>query len=70
MWSDIWNISYIEVRIWNQVSYAWSSQFWTHLIKQLRREAWKNQDSNGIWTRDLAILVQRSNQMTVWTHWC
>lgn len=21
MWSDIWNISYIEVRIWNQLSY-------------------------------------------------
>ena len=21
MWSDIWNVSYIELRIWNQVSY-------------------------------------------------
>ena len=20
-WSDIWNVSYIELRIWNQVSY-------------------------------------------------
>ena len=21
LWSDIWNISYVELRIWNQVSY-------------------------------------------------
>ena len=33
-------------------------------IKQLRREAWKSQDFNGVWTRDLAIPVQRSNQLS------
>ena len=31
---------------------------------QLRREAWKIQDFNGVWTRDLAILVQRTNQLS------
>ena len=24
-------------------------------FKQLRKEAWKSQDFNGVWTRDLAI---------------
>ena len=27
-------------------------------------EAWKSQDFNGVWTRDLAILVRRSNQLS------
>ena len=27
-------------------------------------EAWKSQDFNRDWTRDLAILVQRSNQLS------
>ena len=32
----------------------WSSQ-WTQFV-QLHKEAWKkNQDFNGVWTRDLAI---------------
>ena len=26
-------------------------------------EAWKNQDFNGVWTHDLAIPVQCSNQL-------
>ena len=34
-------------------SKLWSSQLWTQ-FKQLRREAWKSQDVNGVWTRDLA----------------
>ena len=29
----------------------------------LRMEAWKVQDFNGVWTRDLAILVQRYSQL-------
>ena len=41
----------------------WSSQLWTQL-KQLRIEAWKSQDFNGVWTRDLAILVRCSNQLS------
>ena len=41
-------------------SELWSSQLWTQ-FKQLRIEAWKSQDFNGVWTRDLAIPVRRSN---------
>ena len=41
----------------------WSSQLWTQFL-QLRREAWKIQDFNGVWTRDLAIPVRRSNQLS------
>ena len=33
-------------------------------FKQLRIEAWKSQDFNGVWTRDLAIPVRRSNQLS------
>ena len=51
-----------ELRIWNQVK-LWSSQLWTQFL-QLRREAWNIQDFNGIWTRDLAIPVRRSNQLS------
>ena len=59
--NGIWNESY-ELRIWNQVK-LWSSQLWTQFL-QLRREAWKIQDFNGVWTRDLAIPVRRSNQLS------
>ena len=41
----------------------WSSQLWEQFL-QLRREAWKIQDFNGVWTRDLAIPVRRSNQLS------
>ena len=41
----------------------WSSQLWTQFL-QLRKEAWKIQDFNGVWTRDLAIPVRRSNQLS------
>ena len=41
----------------------WSSQLWTQFW-QLRREAWKIQDLNGVWARDLAIPVRRSNQLS------
>ena len=33
-------------------------------FKQLHKEAWKSQDFNGVWTRDLAIPVRRSNQLS------
>ena len=33
-------------------------------FKQLRIEAWKSQDFNGVWTRDLAIPVRRFNQLS------
>ena len=41
----------------------WSSQLRTQ-FKQLLIEAWKSQDFNGVWTRDLAIPVRRSNQLS------
>ena len=44
-------------------SKPWSSQLWTQ-FKQLRIEAWKSQDFNGVWTRDLEIPVRRSNQLS------
>ena len=44
-------------------SKLWSSQLWTQ-FKQLRIEAWKSQDFNGVWARDLAIPVRRSNQLS------
>ena len=40
----------------------WSSQLRTQ-FKQLRIEAWKSHDFNGVSTRDLAIPVRRSNQL-------
>ena len=43
-------------------SKLWSSQLWTQ-FKQLRIEAWKSQDFNGVCTRDLAIPVRRSNEL-------
>ena len=55
MWSDIWNISYIELQIWNQVSYD---------LRSYERNLKKSQDFNGVWTRDLVITVQRSNQLS------
>ena len=33
-------------------------------FKQLRIEAWKSQDFKGVWTCDLVIPVQRSNQLS------
>ena len=51
-----------ELRICNQVK-LWSLQLWTQFL-QLRRETWKIQDFNGVWTRDLTIPVRRSNQLS------
>ena len=42
---------------------AMISQLWTQFL-QWRKEAWKIQDFNGVWTRDLAIPVRRSNQLS------
>ena len=44
-------------------SELWPSQLWTQ-FKQLRIETWKSQDFNGVWTRDFAIPVRRSNQLS------
>ena len=55
MWSDIWNISYIELRIWNQVSYdpRWSpdfSGFYTQLLIKLR--------SSQLWTQFKQLRIE------------
>ena len=59
-----WYMKWIiyELRKWNEMK-LWSSQLWTQ-FSQLRREAWIIQDFNGVWTRDLAIPVRRSNQLS------
>ena len=61
LWGVVWNISYIELRIVKSTK-PWSLQLWTQ-FKQLRIEAWKSQDFNGVWPRDLAIPARRSNQL-------
>ena len=33
-------------------------------LKQSRVEAWKSQDFNEVWARDLVIPVRRSNQLS------
>ena len=33
-------------------------------IEAIACRAWKGQDSNGVWTRDLAVPVRRSNQLS------
>ena len=50
-WNGIWNESY------ELGSYERN-------FLQLCREAWKIQDFNGVWTRDHAIPVRRSNQLS------
>ena len=58
----------------NEMNHIWTAdmksseamifaQLWMQFL-QLRREAWKIQDFNWVWTRDLAILVRRSNQQS------
>ena len=42
----------------------WSSQLWMQFMQLRKKPEKKNQDFNGIWTRDLAILVLRSNQLS------
>ena len=42
----------------------WSSQLWTQFIQLRKKPEKRNQDFNGIWTRDLAIPVWRSNQLS------
>ena len=45
-------------------SELWSSQLWTQIYAIAYIEAWKSQDFNGVWTRDLAIPLQHSNQLS------
>ena len=59
----IWNKSYMRTAEmqWNE---EWSSQLWTQFMQLRKKPENKNQDFNGICTRDLAIPVRRSNQLS------
>ena len=59
-----WYMKWIicDLQIWNQVK-LWSSQLWMQFL-QLCKEAWESQDFNGVWTCDLTLPVQRSNQLS------
>ena len=59
-WYMKWIIHVYELQIWNQVD----PRSYEHNFLQLRREAWEIQDFNGVWTFDLAIPVQCSNQLS------
>ena len=62
-------LTFVIMGDWIRIVYStksselWSSQLWTQFM-QLRKEAWKSQDFNRVWTRDLAIPVRRSNQLS------
>ena len=53
-----------ELRMWNQVSYDHCSNEHNISFKQLCIEARKSQNFNRVWTHDLAIPAQRSNQLS------
>ena len=55
--NDIWNESYIELGIWNQVK-LWSSQLWMNAILT------KIQGFSVVCTCDLALPVRHSNLLS------
>ena len=67
--SYMWNISYIELRMWNQVSYDPRS-YQSNLCNCVSRNRKKSQDFNRVWTREHAILVWRSNQLSYEATYC
>ena len=58
IWGCMWNISDIELRMWNQEVMILAVMNAIYAIAYI--EAWKIQDFNGVWTLDLAIPVRRS----------
>ena len=57
----MFHISYIELQIWNQVSHDHRS--FEHNLSNCEQKPEKS-GLNGVWTRDLAIPVRRSNQLS------
>ena len=49
-------------RITKENGSSYDHRSYERKFKQFRIEAWKRQDFNGVWTRDLAIPVRRSNR--------
>ena len=41
-----------------------SSQLWTQFMQLRKEPEKKDQDFNGIWTRDVSMPVRRSNQLS------
>ena len=60
--TDTWPLHCLTKHL-NQVSYGHRS-YECNLSNCVYVEAWKSQDVSGVWTHDLAILVQRSNQLS------
>ena len=63
-WNDIWNGSYMsygyEIK-WSYDPRSYERNFCNNLHKEAWK--WKIHDFNGVWTRDLAMPVWRSNQL-------
>ena len=66
-WSYIWNISYIELQMWNQVSYyprsyERNSCNWVYRsLKKLRLQGGLN-----LWPRDTGVRLKPNE---LWSHW-
>ena len=45
-------------------SKLWYLKLWKQFMQLRIIEAWKSQDFNGVWTRDLAIPVRCSNRLS------
>ena len=52
-----WNFKQIQITNLNHKT--WEENSFIELLK-----VWKSQEFNGVWTRDLAIPVRRSNQLS------
>ena len=65
----IWNISYIELRMWNQVSYDPCSYESINLCNCLYRSLKKSelQWSLNPWFRGTDVTLQ---PIELWSHWC
>ena len=70
VWAKFFNVTNVSEinHKWKQrkmkSSKEWSSQLWTQFMQLRKRNLKKLQNFNGIWTRDLAIPVQSSNQLS------
>ena len=62
---DVYEISHIRSAEMKS-NEEWSSQLWMWFVELCRKPEKKIQDFNGIWTRDLAILVWFSKQTHNW----
>ena len=70
VWAKFFNVTNVSEinHKWKQrkmkSSKEWSSQLWTQFMQLRKRNLKKLQNFNGIWTRDLAIPVRSSYQLS------